>query len=139
MLKDSDHVVPISAVTTDAQNDATITEATLQSAGLTGDMADKLITAINASRQQRPKRDAPQRKKDIDPIVLEFPKNHCHHCGKPGHSRTSFQGKPGCRQYQAILKANGGKKKISEAKRKDGQNKAGNLTGWKAEVAAARY
>ena len=41
-------------------------------------------------------------------------------------------------EKQAALKANGGKKKISEAKRKDGQNKAGNLTGWKAEVAAAR-
>ena len=41
-------------------------------------------------------------------------------------------------EKQATLKANGGKRNISEAKRKDGQNKAGKLARWKAEVEAAR-
>ena len=41
-------------------------------------------------------------------------------------------------EKQAALKANGGKKKISEAKRTNGQNKAGNLMWWKIEVETAR-
>ena len=81
---------------------------------MNNDAVNAIVAALGKQkpprRQPRKNKQKREREGDIDPLVFEYPAGHCHHCGKPGHSRTSKFGKPGCPEYQALLKGNNGKR-----------------------------
>ena len=119
MLKDHEHATPIAALGSQQQQQQQQQQQpvppppddpradALKSIGLSKDVVDKLVAAINQARR-RDKKTAD--KKERDPLVAECPAGTCHHCGKKGRNRSNRQGTPECRLYKAILDKNNGKR-----------------------------